>query len=67
VVLENPVAENREEMKKCIVSFSKYAYENGLKEIYYRVPKRVCLFIMNYQEKVFFLVRKASLISVPFS
>ena len=39
VVLENPVAENREEMKKCIVSFSKYAYENGLKEIYYRVPK----------------------------
>jgi phosphatidylglycerol lysyltransferase len=39
VVLENPVAENREEMKKCIVSFSKYAYDNGLKEIYYRVPR----------------------------
>jgi phosphatidylglycerol lysyltransferase len=39
VVLENPVAENREEMKKCIVSFSKYAYDNGLKEMYYRVPR----------------------------
>jgi phosphatidylglycerol lysyltransferase len=39
VVLENPVAENTEEMKKCIVAFSKYTYENGLKDIYYRVPK----------------------------
>jgi len=39
VVLEDPVSENREEMQKCIVSFSKYCYENGLKEIYYRVPK----------------------------
>jgi phosphatidylglycerol lysyltransferase len=39
VVLENPVAENSEEMKKCILSFSKYCYENGLKEIYYRVSK----------------------------
>jgi phosphatidylglycerol lysyltransferase len=39
VVLENPVAENINEMKKCISSFSKYSYENGLKEIYYRVPK----------------------------
>ena len=39
VVLEDPVAENRDEMKKCIVSFSKYCYENGLKDIYYRVPK----------------------------
>jgi phosphatidylglycerol lysyltransferase len=39
VVLEDPVSENREEMRKCIVSFSKYCYENGLKEIYYRVPK----------------------------
>jgi phosphatidylglycerol lysyltransferase len=26
-------------MKKCIISFSKYSYENGLKDIYYRVPK----------------------------
>jgi phosphatidylglycerol lysyltransferase len=39
VVLENPVAANNDEMKKCIISFSKYCYENGLKDIYYRVPK----------------------------
>ena len=39
VVLENPVAENREEMKKCIVAFAKYSYDNGLKDIYYRVPR----------------------------
>jgi phosphatidylglycerol lysyltransferase len=39
VVLENPVSGNIDEMKKCIKSFSKYCYENGLKDIYYRVPK----------------------------
>ena len=38
-MLEDPVAENKDEMKKCIISFSKYCYDNGLKEIYYRVPK----------------------------
>ena len=46
VVLENPVTENREEMKKCIVAFTKYSYENGLKDIYYRVP-RECLPVYN--------------------
>jgi phosphatidylglycerol lysyltransferase len=39
VVLENPVSENVDEMKKCIISFGDYAYENGLRDIYYRVPK----------------------------
>ena len=39
VVLEDPVAENRDAMKKCITNFSKYCYDNGLKDIYYRVPK----------------------------
>ncbi len=39
VVLENPVSENIGEMKKCITAFHDYCYENGLKEIYYRVPK----------------------------
>jgi phosphatidylglycerol lysyltransferase len=38
VVLENPVAENSEEMKKCIKAFSIFCYNNSLKEIYYRVP-----------------------------
>jgi phosphatidylglycerol lysyltransferase len=39
VVLEDPVSENRDEMSKCIISFSNFCYENGLKDIYYRVPK----------------------------
>jgi phosphatidylglycerol lysyltransferase len=36
-VLENPVAENSDEMKKCLIAFSSYCYENGMKEFYYRV------------------------------
>lgn len=39
VVLENPVAKNREEMKKCISEFDLYCYQSGLKSIYYRVPE----------------------------
>jgi phosphatidylglycerol lysyltransferase len=39
VVLDDPVAAGREEMKQCIIEFNKFCYENGLKEIYYRVPE----------------------------
>jgi phosphatidylglycerol lysyltransferase len=39
VALEDPVAENRDAMKKCISTFGKFCYDNGLKAIYYRVPK----------------------------
>jgi phosphatidylglycerol lysyltransferase len=39
VVLEDPVSENRDVMKMCIIAFNKYCYDNGLKAIYYRVPK----------------------------
>ncbi len=39
VVLEDPVAPDMGEMKKIILEFRKFCYENGLKEIYYRVPK----------------------------
>jgi phosphatidylglycerol lysyltransferase len=55
VVLENPVAENMEEMKKCIDSFSKYSYENGLKEIYYRVPKESLPIYHELSKKSLFL------------
>jgi phosphatidylglycerol lysyltransferase len=41
VVLENPIAENLEEMKYCIRSFDTFCYENSLKNIYYRVKKEV--------------------------
>jgi phosphatidylglycerol lysyltransferase len=39
VALENPVAENNEEMKKCITEFDLYCYQSGMKSIYYRVPE----------------------------
>jgi phosphatidylglycerol lysyltransferase len=39
VVLEDPVAANKDEKIKIIALFSKFCYENGLKDIYYRVPK----------------------------
>lgn len=39
VVLENPVSEDKGMMRQCINSFSRYCFENGLKDIYYRVPK----------------------------
>ncbi|MCK9423200.1 MAG: bifunctional lysylphosphatidylglycerol flippase/synthetase MprF [Bacteroidales bacterium] len=39
VALENPVAENSEEMERCIRGFDAFCYENGLKSIFYRVPE----------------------------
>ena len=55
VVLENPVSENREEMEKCITSFGNYCYENGLKEIYYRVPKESLSLYNELSRKSLFL------------
>jgi phosphatidylglycerol lysyltransferase len=55
VVLEDPVAENREEMKKCVVAFGKYCYDNGLKEIYYRVPKESLPLYLELSKKSLFL------------
>jgi phosphatidylglycerol lysyltransferase len=42
-------------MKKCIVSFSKYCYENGLKDIYYRVPKESLPVYTELSRKALFL------------
>jgi len=39
VALENPVAENTDELRKCIIEFDLYCYKNGLNSIYYRVPE----------------------------
>jgi len=38
IVLEDPVAAGEEEMKACIGQFTGFCYDNGLKELYYRVP-----------------------------
>jgi len=50
VVLENPVAANKDEMKKCISEFDLYCYQNGMKSIYYRVPED-CLDIYHQLHK----------------
>lgn len=54
VVLENPVAESATEMKKCILEFDAYCYENGLRSIYYRVPEEsVDLFSSLHKKSLF--------------
>ncbi len=39
VALENPVAENADAAKACIIDFSRFCYNNGLKDVYYRIPE----------------------------
>ncbi len=59
VVLENPVAENIEEMEKCICEFDKYCYENGIKSIYYRVPEESLELYHKLRKKDLFLGQEA--------
>ncbi len=55
VVLENPVAKNTGELKKCIGEFDKYCYQNGLKSIYYRVPETTLRIYHKLRKKDLFL------------
>lgn len=55
VALENPVAENQREMKKCIREFDKYCYQNGLKSIFYRVPEESLDAFQGLKKKSLFL------------
>jgi len=55
VVLEDPVAENPEKMKQCIVLFDEYCYEYGLKSIYYRVPEESIPVYKALSKKILFL------------
>ncbi len=55
VALENPVAENTEELKNCIREFDAYCYENGLKSIFYRVPEESLGIYHELQKKDLFL------------
>jgi phosphatidylglycerol lysyltransferase len=55
IVLENPVSENKEEMKKCISQVDKYFYQNGLKSIYYRVPENTLSIFHKMHKKSMFL------------
>jgi phosphatidylglycerol lysyltransferase len=55
VALEIPVAEDIEELKKCIIEFDKYCYENGLKSIYYRVPEEALEYYNHLNKKALFI------------
>lgn len=55
VVLENPVAENEEEMKNCIIEFDRFCYESGLKSIFYRILEKDLELYQSLQKKYFFL------------
>jgi phosphatidylglycerol lysyltransferase len=55
VVLENPVAKDKEEMKNCILEFDWYCHKNGLKSIYYRVPESSLEVYHQFRKKALFL------------
>ncbi len=59
VILEDPVAANPEEMKKCLLSFYAYCSENGLKAISYRVPERNLHIYKSLKKKSLFLGQEA--------
>jgi len=55
VVLENPVAEDENQMKLCISQFDRFCFEIGLKSIYYRVPENDLPIYQSLKKKVMFL------------
>ena len=55
VVLENPVAQDENQMKHCIRQFDKFCFEIGLKSIYYRVPENDLPSYRSLKKKVMFL------------
>ena len=67
VVLENPVAENTDEIKYCIQKFEIYCYQNGLKSIYYRVPEESLNAFLSLGKKNLFLGQEAVVDLTAFS
>jgi phosphatidylglycerol lysyltransferase len=59
VALENPVAENQEDMKQCILLFDKFCFENGFKNIFYRVPEESLALYKETSKKSLFLGQEA--------
>lgn len=55
VALENPVAENPEELRNIIAEFDLFCYKNGLKNIYYRVPENSLDLYQSLKKKSLFL------------
>ena len=59
IVLENPVAENISEMEECIGEFDNYCYDNGIKNLYYRVPEESLELYHKLKKKDLFLGQEA--------
>ncbi len=55
VVLENPVAENIEQMEQSIREFDTFCFEIGMKSIYYRVPESDLDSYKSLKKKMMFL------------
>jgi len=55
VVLENPVAENEEQMRECIRLFDRFCYETGLKSFYYRIPENSLHIYKSLKKKIMFI------------
>ena len=55
VVLENPVSENLQEMKDCLLDFETFCYECGLKSIFYRVMEHDLPMYNSLDKKHFFI------------
>ena len=67
VVLENPIAPDFQAMSHCIEEFSHYCYENGLKEIFYRVPLESLPVYHDLKKKSMFLGQEAVLDTFGFT
>jgi phosphatidylglycerol lysyltransferase len=55
VALEDPVAQDDENKKRCILLFDQYCYENSLKSIFYRVPEESLPLYRDLHKKSLFL------------
>ncbi len=55
VALENPVAENPEDFKQCILLFDKFCFENGFRNIFYRVTEESLPLYKETSKKSLFL------------
>lgn len=67
VVLENPVAEDSEQMKLCIKEFDDFCRNNGLQELYYRVPENSLTIYRELGKRSLFLGQEAIVDLTTFS
>ncbi len=67
VVLETPVSSDNDEMSCCIEEFDKYCYQNGLNNIYYRVPAKSLDVYTALNKKTMFIGQEAVVDLTAFS